>query len=239
VLFEDKINLLLCAIKTLLLQFYVKMRLISTKDLDHLQLAGPFVDADTPPYAILSHTWGKPEDEVSFQDMANILAYKHKTGFKKLRSFCKQAKRKGYEYAWADTVCIDKNSSSELSEAINSMYKWYERAQVCCVHLEDLFSDVTPPTQTELAKCRWFTRGWTLQELIAPADIIFFNKDWKKIGTKNDFITEIANITGVDKSTLSGLSFKRASIARRMSWVSKRKTSRPEDIAYCLLGISV
>ena len=213
------------------------MRLIKLDDLDKLQLSKPLLEADAEPFAILSHTWGDSEHELSLQDMVDISPHKHKTGFQKLRSFCQHAQQAGYKFAWAGTVCIDKTSSAELSEAINSMYRWYSISAVCYVFLEDLSSKTLPISYDELQKCRWFTRGWTLQELLAPKHVVFFDKNWDMIGTKEDLAVEIARITGIDYGTLAGHSVKRNSIARRMSWASQRKTSRPEDVAYCLLGI--
>jgi hypothetical protein len=213
------------------------MRLIKIDDLENLQLSPPILEADAPPYAILSHTWGNSEDELSFQDMVNISHHRHKMGFHKIRSFCARARQDGYQYAWADTVCIDKSSSAELSEAINSMYKWYSKSAVCYVFLEDLPSKNTTVSRFDLGKCRWFTRGWTLQELIAPEHVIFFNKSWEIVGLARDIASDISKITGIDHGTLLGASVKRISIARRMSWASRRITSRPEDLAYCLLGI--
>ena len=209
------------------------MRLINTYT---LQLTGPYVGDDKPPYAILSHTWG--ENELSYQDMVNVSQHRHKSGFRKILSFCARARKDGYRYGWMDTVCIDKTSSAELSEAINSMYRWYSKSAVCYVFLEDLAWDETlrPPISI-LEKCRWFSRGWTLQELIAPELVVFANANWVDIGDKKSLAFSIADITGIDVGTLHGFSVKRISTACRMSWASHRKTTRPEDLAYCLLGI--
>ena len=144
------------------------MRLIDINNLDNLRLSEPMREADAPSFAILSHTWGDSKDELSFQDMARISRCRHKKGFQKIRSFCARAQQAGFEYAWADTVCIDKTNSAELSEAINSMYRWYSISAVCYVFLQDLSSKITSPSLNELRKCHWFTRGWTLQELLAP-----------------------------------------------------------------------
>ncbi|KAF2207645.1 hypothetical protein CERZMDRAFT_50719 [Cercospora zeae-maydis SCOH1-5] len=116
-------------------------------------------------YAILSHTWGK--NEVSFDDFHQDDA-KTRDGYRKIEYTCAQALKDGIEYVWVDTCCIDKRSSADLSEAINSMYRWYYNAQVCYAYLEDVW---TPP---ESRRSLWFTRGWTLQELIAPETVRFF-----------------------------------------------------------------
>ncbi|KAI0535072.1 heterokaryon incompatibility protein-domain-containing protein [Xylaria digitata] len=172
-----------------------------------------------PPYAILSHTWG--DEEVSFiewQDESFKLVEK-KEGFNKIRLCCKQAASEGLEWVWIDTCCIDKRSSVELSEAINSMFKWYKSAVVCYVYLFDI------------------TRGWTLQELIAPREVVFYSNSWQALGIRSKLSSHLARTTRIDESFLTGRSLEKASIAQRMSWAVKRTTSREEDVAYCLLGI--
>ncbi|KAI1203314.1 heterokaryon incompatibility protein-domain-containing protein [Nemania serpens] len=183
---------------------------------------------DVQPYAILSHTWG--EDEVSFQDMKSADAAEKK-GYQKVKNCCALAKANGYGYVWVDTCCIDKTSSAELSEAINSMYRWYQEADVCYAYLADV------PSISRLSESRWFTRGWTLQELIAPSTVIFFNNEWQDIGDKVGLQADISRITGIPSNFLLGDSLGYASVAQRMSWAANRKTTRIEDMAYCLLGI--
>ena len=125
---------------------------------------------DSPPYAILSHTWGSPEDEVLFEDMINGPEQaKRKPAFQKVDYTCAQARKEGLDYCWIDTCCIDKRSSAELQEAINSMFTWYQRATTCYAYLSDV-TDALEDAQFENA--RWFTRGWTLQELLAPSAAI-------------------------------------------------------------------
>ncbi|KAH8646407.1 heterokaryon incompatibility protein-domain-containing protein [Tricladium varicosporioides] len=190
-----------------------------------------------PKYAILSHTWG--DEEVSFQDMQGERELiRQKAGYRKLRDSCAQSLKNGYDYIWIDTCCIDKSSSAELSESINSMYRWYKKATICYVYLEDANGDV--PFQinnNNKALPRWYSRGWTLQELIAPGNVRFYNKSWKFLGTKLEHMTAISNATGIDLYALGGGDLTKLTIARRMSWVANRKTTRSEDIAYCLLGI--
>jgi len=202
------------------------MRLINTTTLKLEEF-----QSQIPVYAILSHTWG--EDEVSFVDWQNNLATtKAKAGFHKIERSCQQARADGYDYLWCDTNCIDKRSSSELSEAINSMFNWYKNSAVCYAHL----SDVSPGDLSSFSTSRWFTRGWTLQELLAPSEVIFFDKEWSNFGTRSSLSQEIFNITKIEETDMrSGI--HKASISKRMSWVSHRQTSRPEDIAYCMLGI--
>jgi hypothetical protein len=137
------------------------MRLVNTHSLQLEEFI--FDGRGRPTYAILSHTWGK--EEVIFFDMADLDKARAKAGFAKVEGACSLAASQGYDYIWIDTCCIDKSSSAELSEAINSMYRWYQWAKVCYAYLVD----VQNPNQLEESK--WFTRGWTLQELIAPSRV--------------------------------------------------------------------
>jgi hypothetical protein len=230
------------------------MRLIDIKTLALKEFFGDQI----PPYAILSHTW--QEEEVSFQDWADQSSASRKKGYKKIFDTCQLAKKHGHDYVWVDTNCIDKSSSSELTEAINSMFKWYQRAQVCYVYL----SDVPSSEPGEFSECfhssRWFSRGWTLQELLAPQDVKFYSNDWSFLGTKESLCSEISSITGISiqylwekslghpyigslKRDLIARSFQyavplgTASVSERFSWLSTRTTTRLEDMAYCMLGI--
>src|SRR2546421_7751149 len=184
-----------------------------------------------PVYAILSHTWG--ENEVTLQDIKGGEAEKKK-GYEKIRNTCSMAAADGFHYVWIDTCCIDKTSSAELSEAINSMYRWYHESGVCYAYLADV-----PPNAVddEFTKSRWFTRGWTLQELIAPSTVIFLDQKWQKMGTKSSRQRIISDITGIPTNILLGRDLERASVAQKLSWASKRETTRVEDTAYCLMGI--
>ncbi|KAE9375134.1 HET-domain-containing protein [Stipitochalara longipes BDJ] len=187
-----------------------------------------------PKYAILSHTWGS--EEVTLQEMqGNTNLIRHKSGFSKIRDSCDQARRDQYDYVWVDTCCIDKTSSTELAEAINSMYQWYKDSAVCYAYLADVRN--SPDVISQFRRSRWFTRGWTLQELLAPSRIKFFDCNWSDIGNKADYMKEISEITGIDLYALAGGDLQNLSVARRMSWAASRQTTRLEDIAYCLLGI--
>lgn len=147
---------------------------------------------------------------------------------------------------WADTCCIDKTSSAELSEAINSMFTWYKRSQICfafcedvgqsSIHLPDM-RDTGNASEKNFAASRWFTRGWTLQELIAPKEVMFYNKYWVKIGEKSKNSELIGEITGIDTFILEGGPLPEVSVGRRMSWAVGRQTTREEDIAYSLMGL--
>ncbi|KAL8713132.1 MAG: hypothetical protein Q9220_002653 [cf. Caloplaca sp. 1 TL-2023] len=229
------------------------MRLLHTKTLEFDE----FFDQGLPRYVILSHRWG--EDEATFQDFEKGTQRKRK-GYRKIEVFCKMAQQQGnYDWVWVDTCCIDKKSSAELSEAINSMFEWYKRANHCFVYLSDvaLKKDERPEAfWKKFRKSAWFTRGWTLQELLAPDHISFYDQNWGLIGIKESLAYIISEITGINElylytpkkvpagqgpSTPAGsspaLPLNRASVATRMSWASGRQTSRTEDMAYCLLGL--
>ncbi|KUI68076.1 Vegetative incompatibility protein HET-E-1 [Cytospora mali] len=194
-------------------------------------------------YAILSHTW--EEDEVDFQEMraeSRPPSLLSKAGFRKIKNTCEVAKEKGYEYAWVDTCCIDKASSAALSEAINSMYNWYKESSICLAYLSDLpannFEHSESRTADFMQDCKWFNRGWTLQELIAPEELDFFDQEWKFRGSKKTLRHELSRITGIDVDVLEDSELlSTIPVGKRMSWAANRKTTRVEDIAYCLLGI--
>lgn len=190
-------------------------------------------------YCILSHRWGT--DEVLYKDLLDSSTKPTaKTGWPKVAGACNLAKRLGYEWIWIDTCCIDKSSSAELSEAVNSMFRWYEEADICIAYLADI-QHITPRPADYVAylgDSDWFTRGWTLQELLAPRAVDFYSAGWKHLGSKKDISPSLERITGINAAYLSG--HKRvteASVAERMSWASRRQTTRVEDMAYCLLGI--
>ena len=191
-----------------------------------------------PPYAILSHTWGS--EEVTFADFGNDPSVKARAGFFKIQWTCEQALQDGLDYAWVDTCCINKESSAELSEAINCMFKWYRDAAICYAYIEDLPGDIELPiTDPSLVKdCRWFSRGWTLQELLAPRDNIFFGARWFMIGRKVELKGILDQVTGIPENVLTrNTLLDQVSVADRMKWAANRQTSREEDVAYCLMGI--
>lgn len=188
-----------------------------------------------PPYAILSHTW--QQEEVSFQDV--ILGQAStKAGWKKVELCCQQVIEDGYEWAWIDTCCIDKTSSAELCEAINSMFLWYKKAEVCYAYLEDVYELSEKEGELSLSTSRWYTRGWTLQELIAPQEVMFYTNTWTNIGSRKSLAKQISQITGIHLDLMLGARFLYSySVAQRMSWAATREMTRPEDQAYSLLGI--
>ncbi|OJA12257.1 hypothetical protein AZE42_04077 [Rhizopogon vesiculosus] len=161
---------------------------------------------------------------------------RRKEGFIKLKGACDRAFQDGLNYIWVDTCCIDKNSSAELSEAINSMYAWYKDSAVCYVYLHDVDHNIPPDLTSALKGADWFKRGWTLQELLAPDNVYFFAKDWSRIGTKATWAFPLHEITRIRKEILLGIPCS-PSIAERMSWAVGRKTQKIEDRAYSLMGI--
>lgn len=249
-----------------------------------------------PRYAILSHTWGADTEEVTFQDLKEG-TYTNKSGYQKLLFCEQQARRDGIQYFWVDTCCIDKSNNTELSEALNSMFRWYQNADRCYVYLSDVStsedskrggtlldtaSDLAPsekkrdkgkqvlrkmlafrpagssskksqpvgktpvsPTNVEakrpwedaFRKSRWFTRGWTLQELLAPRSVEFFSQDGQRLGDKRSLEQQIHEITGIDIPVLQGTPLTEYTVADRFKWAESRETTKEEDGVYCLLGI--
>jgi Heterokaryon incompatibility protein (HET) len=174
--------------------------------------------------------------EIGFQrfESLNLEARKHVS---KIAIFCRKVRLYGLRWAWVDTCCIEKASSAELGEAINSMFRWYKNAEICCVYLDDV---VWHPLRKEessddFRRSKWFTRGWTLQELLAPTSVMFYDKDWECFGYKETLAEDISQATGINTQYLRNP--ERASVAIKMSWATNRQTSRIEDTAYCLLGL--
>ncbi|KAK4496510.1 hypothetical protein PRZ48_012490 [Zasmidium cellare] len=229
-------------------------------------------ERSAPPYAILSHTWADGK-EVQYTDILkhSFDARDDSLNWKKIDLTCQQAIADGFEFAWIDTCCIDKSSSAELSEAINSMFQWYRKSKICYAYMADVgdapvvddsgegieaspnfiadpetnSSQLSLPTSSrrllrtsQLRESRWFTRGWTLQELIAPSTIVFYDCNWRLLGDRTQLLPDITAVTGIPDDVLIGSKpLKSVGIAVRMSWASRRETTRLEDEAYCLLGI--
>ncbi|KAI0324542.1 HET-domain-containing protein, partial [Cubamyces sp. BRFM 1775] len=219
------------------------MRLLDTETGRFLEIANP---TDLP-YAILSHTWD-PKGEQTYQDIRKIQATYEAPGICgillfyigcAIRGACAYARADGNKYIWIDSCCIDKSSSAELSEAINSMYIWYQTATVCYVFL----SDVTGRSKgdmdhDEFFYSRWHTRGWTLQELLAPAAVVFLSRHWLYLGTKFTLALQLERRLGIPYSVLTrAVPMEDVSVAQRFSWAAQRETTRAEDRAYCLLGV--
>src|SRR6201996_4562900 len=217
------------------------MRLLTVDDDDILRLE-IFTEPNIPPYAILSHTWGNDNEEVTFKDITDG-AGTHKTGYQKLLFCGNQAKADSLSYFWVDTCCIDKSNEKELTTAINSMFRWYRNAARCYVYL----SDVSVRTQDGLAphmewhssfrNSRWFTRGWTLQELLAPKVVEFYSRDHVRLGDRTSLEQQIHAITEIPIEALRGRSLQDFTVQERFKWGEKRQTTIGEDMAYCLLGI--
>ncbi|KAM5534181.1 hypothetical protein V8D89_012201 [Ganoderma adspersum] len=197
-------------------------------------------------YAILSHTWDG--DEQTLQEVRAIGERCRASGTNprddpelssKIRNCCILVEKHGYRWVWIDSCCIDKTSSSELSEAINSMFRWYKEAEVCFAYLADVPSDcVLRKHKSAFRRSRWHTRGWTLQELIAPDFLIFLSAHWHELGNRADLAGLLSEITRVPSEVLTGEDRPAEhSLSIRMSWASERKTTRVEDEAYCLMGL--
>ena len=217
------------------------MRLLKRNDNGALNLTDDLLDQDIPEYVVLSHTWGAAGQEVTLQDFQSQFGQPQtgKAGYAKIRFCSDQAAQQGYEYLWIDTCCIDKTNNVELSEAINSMFRWYREAARCYVYLSDVKVGELQNNdwQNDFINSRWFTRGWTLQELLAPKSVEFFSSDGIRLGDKRSLEGEIHRITGIAIDALRGRSLSDFSVSERMDWASKRTTTRKEDEAYSLLGI--
>ena len=227
------------------------MRLLHARDL----VLKKFELSDAPEYAAISHRW--TDHEISLQEFQNSKSgHRRGCGWVKIIQGCKIAWRRGINWIWIDTACIDKESSTEMNESINSMYRWYERSKECYVFLPDVHEICACNCRLqdysikqvgrryprfyleELKGSVWFTRGWTLQELLAPKKVEFFNSKFLKIGSRQDLKSHVTKITGIAADCLVGeRSIDDASLAERMSWAARRRTTREEDVAYSLLGV--
>jgi hypothetical protein len=221
------------------------MRLLRCTNSGGYSLTKDLVGDDTiPPYAILSHTWGLDTEEVTFEDMTNGTGEK-KPGYEKIRFCGEQARQDGLEHFWVDTCCIDKSNSVELQEAITSMFSWYQNAAKCYVYLSDVSTTKQEASdqssegtwEPDFWVCRWFTRGWTLQELLAPASVEFFSREGKRLGDKRTLERQIHDITRIPVPALRGTPLSEFDIEERISWTRNRQTKRREDKAYSLLGL--
>lgn len=197
-----------------------------------------FSGSSIPPYAILSHTWG--DDEVTFKDFeqGDRDIVERKDGYAKINGCCEVAAAEEFSYVWIDTCCIDKSSSAELSEAINCMFRWYRDSVICYAYMADVNSSQSPSQDgSDFTLSRWFKRGWTLQELLAPEEVVFLGSNWEEIGTKKTLTTLISGITGINDEALVTRNLSEYSVAQKMSWAAGRLTTRLEDEAYCLMGL--
>lgn len=217
------------------------MRLLKIGNRRELSLTDDLLE-DIPPYAILSHTWGPDKEEVTFKDITDGSG-RDKAGYVKINFCANQARQHELGFIWVDTACIDKTNQVELSEAIVSMYRWYANATKCYVFLSDVSGckrDSARNVQQwepALRKSRWFTRGWTLQELLAPQVVEFYSREGVRLGDKQSLEHIIFEVTGIPETVLCGGCLFDVDPVERMRWASKRETKRVEDRAYCLLGI--
>jgi WD40 repeat protein len=218
-----------------------QMRLLKLEETGEISLTKD-ITYPTIPYAILSHTWGEDDEEVNFGDLKDGSG-KAKDGYRKLFFCGEQAARDGLQYFWVDTCCIDKSNSTELSEAINSMFRWYRNAARCYVYLTDVLTNdrtglFPEPWEAPFRNSRWFTRGWTLQELIAPPSVEFFCPNGKRLGDKKSLEQQLYEITGIPVSALQSSSpLSNFGFEERVLWARNRDTKRKEDLVYSLLGI--
>ena len=209
------------------------MYLVNTKTLELEE----FIEGEIPSYVILSHRWGR--EELNFEEVRKKRADETKRGYKKLIEASRVAAEYEVGYIWIDTCCIDKKSSAELSEAINSMFSWYKEARCCLAYLEDVScARSSTDFRASFQNSVWFTRAWTLQELLAPVEVQFYNANWTSLGSRADLASEIMQSTRIPQDALKvKAAFRGYSVAARMSWASRRKATRTEDVAYSLLGI--
>ena len=218
------------------------MRLLKLDSHGELSLTEDLV-ADIPLYAILSHTWGTDRDEVTFDDLQNRIG-KNKAGYAKIRFCGEQARKDKIDYFWVDTCCINKANHAELSEAITSMFRWYRDAVKCYVYLFDVsahkcgnHSQTQWTWESDFRTSKWFTRGWTLQELLAPACVEFFSREEELLGDKRMLERLVHEITDIPIPALQGVSLSEFPVKERMRWAARRNTKKMEDKTYCLLGL--
>jgi hypothetical protein len=195
-------------------------------------------------YATLSHRWGGKEPLL--QDIQGKSVYDSELdpvgGITKLRSFCKTAHDAGYNWAWSDTCCIDRSNNVELQESVNSMFVWYHHSALTIVYLSDV-----PPSSVSgaLARSAWNTRGWTVQEFIAPKVILFYQNNWTLYlddHTPNHkesaaIMQELKNATGIDPAAVADFRPSMNGAREKLHWASTRVTTHQEDIVYSLFGI--
>ena len=220
------------------------MRLLELLSNGDFRLTGKLLDNAIPRYAILSHTWGDESQEVTFEDMVEGSG-QGKAGYEKIKFCGEQTARDGLRYFWVDSCCIKKSSDSELSESLNSMFRWYYRAEKCYVYLSDVSirkrkrrdENMQNTWEQAFRKSKWFTRGWTLQELLAPSSVEFFTREGKRLGDKQSLEQQIHEITGIPISALRGSALSQFGADQKLDWAKNRKTTREEDWAYSLMGI--
>ena len=216
-----------------------KMRLLHRDEYGIFKLTRWMTDeTKRPEYAILSHTWLPENDqEVTYADLVQGNPETTKLlGYHKLRFCGEQASKDGLQYFWIDTCCIDRSNGAELQESIASMFAWYRNASRCYVYLMDVSCEARQPLEA-FYRSRWFTRGWTLQELLAPTTVEFFSAEGILLGDKIFLERHIHRLTGIPETALRGCDLTEFTVDERLSWSANRRTTRSEDKAYCMLGI--
>ena len=233
-----------CALKyTLILR---TMRLLHHDSGGRLTLTNDFVNEfELPLYAILSHTWVEGQ-EVTFRDLKANTG-RDKSGYTKIQYCGQQAQRDGLEYFWIDTCCIDKSNNAEFQHAIKSMFRWYQNASRCYAYLSDVSTLKPKAVESDGASepswypafrvSRWFTRGWTLQELLAPNVLEFYAEDWTPLGNKASLRQQIYEVTAIPQSALRGTPLSEFSTNDKLQWGQRRQTKLEEDKAYSLVGL--
>ncbi|EUC41897.1 hypothetical protein COCMIDRAFT_29390 [Bipolaris oryzae ATCC 44560] len=206
------------------------MRLLNTETLELTSFVGQVLD-----YVILSHQW--EEEEVVFEDVSKVPLSRQtnraraKRGFAKVLGTCALAVKDGFKWVWIDSCCIDKSSSSGLQESINSMFQSYQRAQICYAYLSNV-ADISSGWGEAFSRSLWFTRGWTLQGLLAPCTVEFYSADWRPIGTKFCRSKQVASITGIEVAVLESdwvTAEDKLSAAQKLSWAAHRHVYKVED----------
>jgi hypothetical protein len=207
------------------------MRLLELKDNGEFSLTKDLIN-NIPSYAILSHTWRDDDEEVTFKDLTEGFG-KTKVGYRKIQFCAEQAARDSLQHFWVDTCCIDKSNNAELSEAIISMFRWYRNATKCYVYLADVSTNGQDSTNQSFQswepvfrKSRWFTRGWTLQELIAPPLVEFFSVEGKLLGDKKSLERQVHEVTGIAAQALQGSALSGFSVIERLLWAENAKRTR-------------
>jgi hypothetical protein len=236
------------------------MRLLNVYTLEFAEFEGDSL----PPYKITSHRW--TSDEVILKDVTKKRNVESK-GYRKIEGFCQFIREdnnrlrkhvtndlSACEWVWIDTACIDKKSSAELQESINSMFRWYSRALECIAYIADVpsLSAGSDVVMSEFRQSEWFTRGWTLQELLVPGFVVFLNREWEAIGHKCAYCgyknpckdagpllnNVLAEITGIAEDIM--FDYRKSTsltVDEKMSWMANRTTTKTEDMAYCMMGI--
>ncbi|KIO10640.1 hypothetical protein M404DRAFT_128934, partial [Pisolithus tinctorius Marx 270] len=196
-------------------------------------------------YVMFSHVW--QGNEPSFQDINDV---ESKSVWnlpdtplnEKLRNFCKEVRRLGHNWAWSDTCCIDKSTSSTLNQSLTSMYKWYANSVATLVFLAGV---AHPSKSGDLARSIWMTRAWTLQELLSPNVIFFYDSEWKPYlgdtGSNHkespDIMQELADATEIPRGTIVTFSPADLGVHEKLRLASMRSATVEEDVAYSLIGI--